>query len=175
MSQIQEYQIELLVGDITTLPVDAIVNAANKTLLAGLGGVDLAIHSAAGPGLQTECWTLNGCETGEAKITGGHALPAKHIIHTVGPVYTGAEEEPLLLAECYRNSLNLAKENDLHSIAFPAISAGSYGYPAEEAAQITVKAIDAWQKENPSYAIRVIVVCFDEEMLQVYRQAMGLL
>ena len=166
-------QMELIVGDITKQSVDVIVNAANRTLLGG-GGVDGAIHAAAGKELLEECWTLNGCETGEAKITGGYKLPAKHVIHTAGPVYQGTEEDAKLLYSSYHNSLELAKEHDLHSIAFPAISCGVYGYPAEEATPIALKAIREWLAANPSYDMRVILVCFDREMEAVYQKYMSL-
>ena len=172
MEKQQEYNIELIIGDITTLQVDAIVNAANKTLLSG-GGVDGAIHNAAGRELWNECFTLGGCETGEAKITKGYKLPAKHVIHTVGPVYTGKEENAEMLELCYRNSLGLAMENDLHSIACPAISAGAYGYPAKDAATIALRTIRAWQEEHPSYDLRVTVVCYDKAMQEVYLDVMG--
>ncbi len=141
---------QIIVGDITDLAVDAIVNAANNTLLGG-GGVDGAIHRAAGRGLYEECLKLNGCKTGEAKITGGHNLLAKHVIHTVGPIYgkeRGLEAE--LLADCYRNTLNLAKKHHLTSIAFPAISTGIYGYPKAEAAAIAVKTVLDFLEKEPS-------------------------
>lgn len=162
-------QIEFYVGDITGLDVDAIVNAANSSLLGG-GGVDGAIHRAAGPELLEECITLNGCKTGEAKITKGYRLKARHVIHTVGPVYSKDASDAKLLTACYRNSLDQAKRNDLHSIAFPAISTGVYGYPAKEAAGVALDAVNAWLAENASYEIRVIFVCFDERMRDVYEQ-----
>ena len=128
-------RLELFQGDITTLAVDAIVNAANESLLGG-GGVDGAIHRAAGPELLAECRTLGGCPTGEARITGGYRLPARRVIHTVGPVYSGSDRDPELLAACYRNSLALAAAHALSSVAFPAISCGVYGYPVEAAGAV---------------------------------------
>jgi len=156
--------------DITGLKVDAIVNAANNSLLGG-GGVDGAIHRAAGPGLLAECRTLNGCRTGEAKITKGYNLPARYVIHTVGPVYSGSSEDPKLLASCYRNSLDLAKENDVHSIAFPAISTGVYGYPIREATEIAVGTVRDWIKTNV-YDISVIFSCFSDRDLDIYSKVM---
>ena len=130
--------IEILRGDITTLAVDAIVNAANTTLLGG-GGVDGAIHRAAGPELRAKCATLGGCESGEAKITPGYRLPARFVIHTVGPIWRGGKhDEARILANCYRNSLRVAVENEIKMLAFPAISCGAYGYPLQEAAQIAL-------------------------------------
>ena len=158
-------------GDITKLKVDAIVNAANKSLLGG-GGVDGAIHRAAGRQLLDECRTLNGCNTGEAKITSGYNLPAKHVIHTVGPVYSGKPQDPVSLANCYRNSLNLAKANDLHSIAFPAISCGVYGYPNDEAVKIAVATAAEWLEANADYDIRIIFSCFGDRMVKLYEAAL---
>ena len=155
--------LKVIQGDITELRVDAIVNAANTSLLGG-GGVDGAIHRKAGPGLNEECRKLHGCEVGEAKITKGYNLPAKHVIHTVGPVYHGLKRDPILLANCYRNSLNLAKENDIHTIAFPAISCGVYGYPKEKACAIAVKTIKDWFSENKDYSIDVILCAYDSGM-----------
>ena len=157
------------VGDITKLQVDAIVNAANSSLLGG-GGVDGAIHRAAGPELLAECRTLGGCRTGEAKITKGYNLPAKHVIHTVGPIYSGSASDPVDLKNCYYNSLELAKENAIHSIAFPGISTGVYGYPKEEAAEIALKTINDWIKTNGDYDIDVTIVNFSEQDYMIYQK-----
>lgn len=159
-------------ADITTLDCDCIVNAANNSLLGG-GGVDGAIHRAAGPDLLAECRTLHGCKTGEAKITKGYRLPAKYIIHTVGPIYAGNPEEGRLLANCYGNSLNLAKENNLHSIAFPAISTGAYGYPLADATKIAVAAVYEWIKKNRDYEMKVVFCCFDSGTKELYQQVMN--
>lgn len=156
-------------GDITKLKVDAIVNAANRSLLGG-GGVDGAIHRAAGPDLLAECRTLCGCETGQAKITKGYRLPAGYVIHTVGPVYSGSPKDPVLLADCYRNALDLAKKNHIYSIAFPAISTGVYGYPKEEATKIAIDTVKAWQEKHSDYDMQVIFSCFDEKTKHLYEQ-----
>lgn len=164
--------IELIKGDITKLAVDAIVNAANNTLLGG-GGVDGAIHRAAGPELVRECATLGGCETGDAKITMGYLLPARHVIHTVGPVWRdGNQGEPELLKKAYHSCFRLAREHAIRGIAFPAISCGVYGYPMREAAAIALsQAQEAIDQDNGLE--RVIFVLFNEEGLQVYREAAG--
>lgn len=160
-------------GDITTLEVDAIVNAANSTLLGG-GGVDGAIHRAAGPELLECCASLGGCPTGQARITPGFRLPARWIIHTVGPVYQdGQQGEPELLAQCYQNSLILALEQECQSIAFPAISCGVYGYPPAEACDIAVSTVTGWMVGNAP-AMQVIFCCFGSEMAALYRSQMVL-
>jgi O-acetyl-ADP-ribose deacetylase (regulator of RNase III) len=165
-------KLEAIQANIVTLDFDAIVNAANTTLLGG-GGVDGAIHRAAGPGLLAECRTLGGCPTGEARITGGHKLPARHVIHTVGPVYRdGRHGEPELLASCYRESLKLAHENEVRTIAFPAISCGVYGYPWEDAVEIAVRECAAGL-ERYGVIERIVFACFDESMLTLYRKALS--
>ncbi len=161
-------QLEVVEGDITALAVDAIVNAANSSLLGG-GGVDGAIHRAAGPELVDECRLIGGCPTGEARITRGYRLPAKHVIHTVGPVWRGGTHgEPDLLASCYRNSLRLAAENGVRTIAFPAISCGIYGYPPRPAAEIAVRETRRFLDEQPSPIEEVIFVCFGDEICRAY-------
>jgi O-acetyl-ADP-ribose deacetylase len=155
-------KIEIIRADITKLDVDAIVNAANSTLLGG-GGVDGAIHRAAGPGLLAECRTLNGCEPGEAKITGGYSLPARFVIHTVGPIWkSGNHGEAQTLANCYRNSLRLAVENGIRSVAFPAISCGAYGYPLPEAAGIAVETTTKFLTADDKLEKVIFVVATDE-------------
>lgn len=162
-------EVEIFKGDITTLKVDAIVNAANKSLLGG-GGVDGAIHRAAGPQLLEFNRKLGGCETGEAKISPGFNLSAKYVIHTVGPVWNdGNYNEDKLLANCYRNSLNLAVENKIKTIAFPAISTGVYGFPLERATRIAVKEVNDFLKSHLSIQ-KVIFVCFDDRSYQTYKK-----
>lgn len=165
----KQKSISLELGDITKLKVDAIVNAANKSLLGG-GGVDGAIHRAAGRQLLEECRTLHGCETGQAKITKGYNLPAKHVIHTVGPIYSGSATDPVKLADCYRNSLDLALEHDVHSIAFPAISTGVYGYPKADACRIAVETVCRWLEDHGDYDMEVIFSCFDRATADLYEQ-----
>lgn len=159
-------------GDITRAKVDIIVNAANASLLGG-GGVDGAIHRAAGPGLLAECRTLNGCRTGEARITGAYNLPHRHVIHTVGPIWKGGGAgEAGLLASCYRNSLRLAFDHAAASIAFPAISTGVYGYPKNEAAEIAVTIVrDALVAEASD--MDVLFCCFDADTLALYRKLLA--
>ena len=162
--------IEIFQGDITTLAVDAIVNAANKSLLGG-GGVDGAIHRAAGPKLLEECRTLGGCETGEAKITKGYNLPAQFVIHTVGPVY-GEEKgkEAELLRSCYIESLKLAEDNNVKTVAFPAISTGAYGYPKEEAAKIAFQAVNEFALNNPGIFDKIYFVAFNDACRKIYKE-----
>lgn len=163
---------KVIEGDITTLEVDAIVNAANSSLLGG-GGVDGAIHRGAGPQLKAECRQLGGCRTGDAKKTKGYNLPVKWIIHTVGPVWRGGgNNEEQLLADCYRNSLELAVELGVKTIAFPSISTGAYGFPVERAAKIAVREIASFLKKDQSIK-EVVLVAFDSVTGQQYQQAAG--
>lgn len=163
-------RIEVVEGDITKQRVDAIVNAANTTLLGG-GGVDGAIHRAAGPELLEECRRLGGCPTGQAKITKGHRLLAKWVIHTVGPVWRGGQhDEDELLAGCYRNSLALAVGNGVKTIAFPSISTGAYGFPMDQAARIAVSEIKLFLEQNSSIE-KAVLVCFGKEAFEIHRQA----
>lgn len=164
---------DVVTGDITRCDVDAIVNAANSSLLGG-GGVDGAIHRAAGPELVHECRLLGGCKTGQAKITRGYRLKARHIIHTVGPVWRGGDDgERDLLASCYRSSLDLAIEHGLRTIAFPAISTGIYHFPIVEAAAIASSSVAGRLTERPEAFDRIVFVCFTEETTQAFRQAVS--
>lgn len=161
-------RMEVVRGDITALSVDAIVNAANNSLLGG-GGVDGAIHRAAGPDLLAECKTVGGCPTGEARITGGYRLLARFVIHTVGPVFQNRPEDPELLAACYRNSLTLAVANDVATIAFPAISCGVYGYPITSACEVAIDTTQTFLEAHPSIQ-KVTFALFSEAAATVYRK-----
>jgi O-acetyl-ADP-ribose deacetylase len=165
-------RIELKQGDITKLEVDAIVNAANNSLLGG-GGVDGAIHRAAGKGLLEECKKIGGCPTGEARLTSGYDLPAKYVIHTVGPVWkNGIKGEEKYLANCYRNSLQMALDNNIKSIAFPNISTGVYGFPKEFAASIALREVSSFLSKTKKIK-KVIFVAFDEENYNIYKNKLG--
>lgn len=166
----RDMRLQIIEGDITTLPIDAIVNAANSSLLGG-GGVDGAIHRAAGPGLLAECRTLGGCPPGEARITGGYNLPARHVIHTVGPLWRGGGLGELeTLAQCYRNSIALAVENNLYTIAFPSISTGAYGFPIRRASRVALRAILGILDYNARIE-SVLCVCFNRADFVEYTNA----
>ena len=163
-------RIQIFLGDITALQVDAIVNAANSSLLGG-GGVDGAIHRTAGPELLEECRTLGGCPTGEAKITRGYRLPAKWVIHTVGPIWDGGSRgEPELLASCYRNSFALVAQHNIKTVAFPAISAGAYGYPMDQAALVAVTETSRFLRKDTSVE-KVVFACFNQSAYDAYTKA----
>lgn len=166
-------RIELVIGDITTLDVDAIVNAANRSLRGG-GGVDGAIHRAAGPELLRECETLGGCDTGEARITRGYRLKARHVIHAVGPIWSGGDSnEDALLASCYRNALVLAAQNRLSSLAFPAISTGVYAFPPDRAARIATGTLVSDLAARPAGIARVVLCCFSAQSAQHHVEALS--
>lgn len=171
MSDLRD-RVRVVAGDITQLDVDAIVNAANQSLLGG-GGVDGAIHEAAGPELLAECRTLGGCATGEAKITGGYRLPAKYVIHTVGPIYqTGLADEPEQLRRCYQESLRLAAEKQVTVIAFPCISTGAFGYPREEACDLATSVVLEWLAQH-EFPRRVNFSCFAHDDARLYRRVLA--
>jgi O-acetyl-ADP-ribose deacetylase (regulator of RNase III) len=173
-AHLEKARLEIIVADITTLSVDAIVNAANTSLLGG-GGVDGAIHRAAGPDLLAECRTLHGCATGDAKLTGGYRLPARHVIHTVGPVWQdGDHGEDELLASCYRRSIELCHAHELTSVAFPAISTGVYRFPADRAAGIAISTAADALSASPMLA-RVIFCCFSQNSARLHERAMTLI
>ncbi len=164
-------RMEAMLGDITQFDADAIVNAANSSLLGG-GGVDRAIHQGAGPELLNECRVLNGCATGHARITGGYLLPARHIIHTVGPVWRGGSHgEAVALAACYRTSLSLAAEHECRTVAFPAISCGVYGYPISDAVAIAVREVGHFLRQH-KLPEKVVFMCFSSEHLTIYERAL---
>ena len=162
--------LELTVGDITKQKTDAVVNAANKRLAPG-GGVAGAIHRMAGPGLWEECRKMGGCETGEAKITKGYMLPADYVIHTVGPIYSGSNEDPKKLASCYKESLKLARENKIKSISFPSLSTGYFGYPLEKAAQVALKTVIEDLLKNPEIEL-IRFVLYDSKALEVHEKVL---
>jgi O-acetyl-ADP-ribose deacetylase (regulator of RNase III) len=170
MAGVNGFPLEVVQGDITTFAVDAIVNAANESLLGG-GGVDGAIHDAAGPQLLEECRKIGGCPTGEARLTKGYNLPAKYVIHTVGPVWQGGHaREDELLASCYRHSLSLALRSDIRTIAFPAISTGAFGFPVDRAARIAVDEVERFLASYPQFD-KIYFVCFDKRTFDAFHDA----
>jgi O-acetyl-ADP-ribose deacetylase len=172
MPEFLDGRVDIIEGDITRLDVDAVVNAANQSLLGG-GGVDGAIHRAAGPQLLAETRTMGGCDTGQAKIAGGYRLPAKHVILTVGPVWHGGKSrEPELLADCYRNSLELADANGLKTVAFPSISTGVYGFPIDLATPIALRTVKAFLEEHPSFE-KVVFCTFGSRDYRIYLDSAG--
>jgi O-acetyl-ADP-ribose deacetylase (regulator of RNase III) len=174
-AEIGATRIQVCVADITTLAVEAIVNAANRSLLGG-GGVDGAIHRAAGPQLLEECRSIGGCDTGSSKMTHGYKLPARHVIHAVGPVWNGGDSsEDDLLASCYRSALTLARSHGLGSVAFPAISTGIYGFPADRAARIAVRTVASELTSAPGTLTRVIFCCFSSDAASQHRLALAAL
>jgi O-acetyl-ADP-ribose deacetylase (regulator of RNase III) len=170
VTQVNQARLELTQGDIARQDTDAIVNAANNSLLGG-GGVDGAIHRAAGPELLVECRTLGGCQTGDAKLTQGYRLKARYIIHTVGPIYRGSPRDAELLASCYRRSLEIASAHHLHSLAFPSISTGAYGYPVEQAAPVALQAVVEYLQAHGDLEL-VRLVLYDRYTYQAYERAL---
>ena len=165
--------LQIIRQDITKMKVDAIVNTTNEDMV-GYSGVDLAVHEGAGPELDVECSRLAPLGLGSAKITKGYKLPARYVIHTVGPIYGGRKEDAVDLHNCYWNSLEIAKKYDVHSIAFPAISTGVYGYPLLEAVIIAIRAVKDWLEQNQNYDMKVIFSCFDDRTFNFYREELGI-
>jgi O-acetyl-ADP-ribose deacetylase (regulator of RNase III) len=168
--KIEKSLLELTVGDITKQKTDAIVNAANSRLAPG-GGVAGAIHRAAGSNLWEECKTMGGCKTGKAKITKGYKLSAKYVIHTVGPIYSGSSDDPVKLASCYKESINIAKKKNIQSVSFPSLSTGYFGYPIKKAAEIALKTVIEELKKNPNIKL-IRFVLFDEKAMEIYEKTL---